>query len=173
MTRASTWNDTMQLLSQELISDILVTGLIRDGGPPRVAGLTFYEVYFVLRHGYLEFASVNGLGGLRARHVDAMDLQPYLDTFEPEEVLSVSLAPLFFGETPEDVECLAVNYVTNEESDVDQGIVRCAELVLSTGQRIFLDPMYTSGIRIGNAGDWMREYETQPWTWQRHTWTRP
>jgi hypothetical protein len=173
VTGSLTWDETLRLLAPEQITDLLVTGLVEVDKPGRPTLLLFSEV--CLRpgdHGYLELASVNNHGGLRARHVDMIDLAVLNDEFEPDQPVTVSLSALFFSEASE-LECAEVNCVTNDESDPARGIVRCAELVTRNGQRIYFDPMYTRGVRIGNAGDWMTAYESQPWSWRRHSWTVP
>ncbi len=127
------------------------------------------EAYLELEHGYLQFASVNSHGGLQARHLEAVDLQVYREF--GLDALPVRLGHLFLGES-QAVDCLRVDYVTNEESDLGQGIVRSAELMFSHGHRVVFDPMYTSGVRIGNTDPWPQDIESGPWTFHRHTWLR-
>jgi hypothetical protein len=172
MTETMPWAETLHRLGSELISGLLVV-VVRDPTVPgAVAQPLLGEIYVELGHGYLQLVSVNSHGGLRSRHLDAIDLQSYHEEFDPENVFTVRLDSLFLGESS-DVECLQVNYMTNEESDLSHGIVRCAEFVLSHGHRIFFDPMYTGGIRVGNTDPWTTEWDNGPWTFQRHTWTRP
>jgi hypothetical protein len=172
--RSLSWDDTLDLLAREQITDLVVAGLVEADKPDGPAHLFFSEVYLEFGdHGYLELASVNSHGGLRARHVDVVDLAVLRDEFEPDRPVTVSLAALYFGEASE-LECVEVNWVTNEESDPARGIVRCVELVTRYEQRIFFDPMFLCGVRIGNAGEWMSGYQTRPrLSWRRHTWSRP
>lgn len=174
MPEAFSWTDALALLAAERIHDVIVPVVLDEMASRPHAAHPLWEVYLEFGRGYLQFLSVNNHGGLRVRHVEEVDLQVYRDEFGSEEtVLSLSLLGLILGEASQGVAVAEVDYVLNEESEPDAGIVRCAELVLSGQQRIYLDPMHTFGVRIGNPGAWMRGYETQPGAWQRHTWRRP
>jgi hypothetical protein len=125
------------------------------------------DVYLKLDSGYLQFVSVNNNGGLRVRHLERIDVQAYRDEFG-QEAFPVSLGSLFLGES-QSVKCSQMEYVTNEESDLGQGIVRCVEIVLDNGHRVALDPMWTSGVRIGNTDPWFQENLSGSWTFRHHT----
>jgi hypothetical protein len=161
---------TLELLAKERIHDLVVVA-VHDGSDPDSVADAMGEVYLQLDHGYLRFASVNNHGGLQVRHVDAIDLGAFRDEFGLD-AFPVRLGNLFLGES-RTVECLQVDYVTNEESDLDHGIVRSAEFVLSHGHRVLFDPMYTWGVRVGNTDPWPQAIMSGPWTFQRHTWVRP
>ncbi len=83
-------------------------------------------------------------------------------------LVSDSLGSLFLGES-QSVKCSQVEYVTNEESDLGQGIVRCVELVLGNSHRVALDPMWTSGVRIGNTDPWFQENLSGSCAFRHHT----
>jgi hypothetical protein len=164
------WEDTLRLLASRPVTGLLAVA-VRDPSKPDSPAQLVDDVYLELERGNLHLKSVNNFGGLQVRYLDAIDLRPIIEVFEPEEVFTVRLDPFFLGESHE-VLCLEVNYVTNEESDLELGIVRCAEFVFSQGHRVFFDPMWTSGVRVGNTNPWTREWRDGPWAFQRHRWTR-
>ncbi|GIF38605.1 hypothetical protein [Actinoplanes xinjiangensis] len=161
------WSRTVDLLGRERIHDIVVVA-IQDPKAPEEPADPMGEVYLRLDHGYLRFSSVNGHGGLLAEHLGALDLQSYRDEFPGNVVIPVRVGNHFMGEAWE-TRCVRIEYLTNEESDLDQGIVRSVELVLEYGHRIVLDPMYTWGVRVGNTDPWPDAITEGPWTFQRHS----
>ena len=172
----SSWYDILAVLGSSKLTDILVPSWL-DRSTSRA--ITYFGNIFLELddgRGYLRVESVNNHGGLAWSQVSSIDLsEQTLDDDDPADVFVTSLTSLYFGEWTS-VICLEVNYVTNEESQPDVGIVRCAELVVSGGQRIFIDPMWTFGVRIGvadAASVWMAEYKDGPWTMEHHHWARP
>jgi hypothetical protein len=162
----SSWSHALGLLGRACIYDVLLVAILDSGDSDPTAG-ALSDVYLKLDNGYLQFVAVNNNGGLRARHLDSIDVQAYRDEFG-REAFPVSLGTLFLGESPS-ARCSQVKYVTNEESDLDQGIVRCVELVLDNGHRVALDPMWTAGVRIGNTDPWFQENLSGSWTFRHHT----
>jgi hypothetical protein len=66
------WSQTLDLLSRERIHDLLVIA-VRDGTKSDSVADAMGEVYLELDYGCLQFDSVNSHGGLRIRHLDAVD----------------------------------------------------------------------------------------------------
>ncbi|MEV0897925.1 hypothetical protein [Actinoplanes sp. NPDC049802] len=166
MSQFWSWSRTLDLLSRQRIHDVLLIAIGNDeASGPTVDALG--DVYLQLDDGYLECISVNNHGGLRVRRIDAIDMQGYRDEFGLDAI-AVRIGSLFWGPALM-VKCTQVNYVTNEESNLDRGIVRCVELVLEHGNRVALDPMYTTGVRIGNTNAWLEDNLYGTWTFQHHT----
>jgi hypothetical protein len=164
------WAATLERLGRERISGLLGVAAF-DRRKPDEAGWLTFPLYLKLDHGYLELQAVKSFGGLQVTHVDDIDLAEFREELG-EDVYAMRLDPLFLGESREPVRCLAVNYLTNRESDLAEGIVRAAEFVLEHGHRLFFDPMWTRGVRVGNTDDWTRDLERHPLPLNRHTWTR-
>jgi hypothetical protein len=164
--QSTSWSHILDLLGRVRIHDVLLVAILdSDCSDPTAGALS--DVYLKLDSGYLQFVSVNNNGGLRVRHLERIDVQAYRDEFG-QEAFPVSLGSLFLGES-QSVKCSQMEYVTNEESDLGQGIVRCVEIVLDNGHRVALDPMWTSGVRIGNTDPWFQENLSGSWTFRHHT----
>ncbi|HEX8626934.1 MAG TPA: hypothetical protein VF755_02035 [Catenuloplanes sp.] len=176
MTTGHTWYDTLQIIGQARFTDLLVptTNERRPGGA-RAAAL-FGRIYLEMAGGYLRLASVDNDGGLEIRAVETLGPDGYADADdEPGTRFPVSLSSTYFGDS-ESVRCATVNYVTNDDSDLSRGVVRCVELTLGGDHRIFFDPIGANGIRIGHAGAmaaWLRHSANRRSAMQRHTWSPP
>lgn len=175
MNTGHTWYDTLDVIGQARFTDLLVpaTNERRPGGA-RVAAL-FGRVYLQMAGGYLRLASVND-GGLEIRAVETLGPDECDDADdEPGTRFPVSLSSNYFGAS-ESVRCATVNYVTDDDSDLSRGVVRCAELTLGGDHRIFFDPMRNNGVRLGHAGamaTWLRISANRRSAMQRHTWSAP
>ncbi|WP_433794876.1 hypothetical protein [Actinoplanes sp. CA-252034] len=164
---SQSWSRTLDLLGRERIHDIVVVA-IQDAADPAEPAAMMGEIYLRLDDGFLKLSSVNSHGGLLAEHVATIDLQTFRDEFPGDVVVPVRVGSHFMGESWE-TRCVRVEYVTNEESDPDRGVVRAVELVLDHGHRIVFDPMYTWGVRLGNVDPWPETITEGPWTFQRHS----
>lgn len=170
------WSETLELIGRSRFTDLLVPARTGRSGSRLVVVPLFDEIYLELEGGgFLQLASVNSHGGLSVRPVDDIDYTTFAYDDEPaEDLLLISLASQYFHGW-ETIECGAVVYTVNEESDLDRSIVRGLELLVSGGQRLFFDPMDIDGIRLGNSGTydaWNDRHQIGPWTTRSHTWKR-
>lgn len=172
MAIGGNWYDTLDLIGRAQFTDLLVPATRPRVGAGAEVTLSFAEVYLRMTTGLVRLASLANYGGLAIGPVGALDGPRTGPPDEPGTVLAVSLASSYFGDL-DTVRCGTVNYVTNAESDLARGIVRCVELAISGEQRIFFDPV-GGGIRIGHAGAfgvWLSNRGNRSPAMQRHTWT--
>jgi hypothetical protein len=149
----SVLTDVLRDVHGAVVRGVLLPGhLEREQGELR--HVTWGSVaYLELDPGLLRLTSVGNGGGLELTRTDRITPIDGLD----DEFCVTSIGSHFFeGELP----ITRIRYAMNGESDAGRGVVRCAEFELGGHLRLFADPLWIHGIRIGVSNgyhNWQRE----------------
>lgn len=170
------WPQILDFLASARFEDLLIpVATWRDETPPRLRHVSDDVYLKAERGGYLRFTGVGSHGGLQVRLVDEVSFDPDLLDELPADCMAASLWNLFFDDDDRRLLCRAATYFTNNESDLDRGIVRAIELTFGPTGALFLDPWSTTGIKLQTAGGADRFPADHPFdpehTLRRHTWT--
>lgn len=173
MTTPQAWQDVLGFVTESTFTDVLVPGLIdRDGTRPTFLPL-FNDLYLETEHRYLRLTSVGNQGGIHVQIADSISFDPDMAAEYPADYITMTMSAQFFGERDK-VDCRAVTYFTNHESDLESCVVRALELHLVGDQAIFFDPWCTQGMQLGKAGSaelWLQSGPFDPdGTLEQHVW---
>ncbi|WP_157102070.1 hypothetical protein [Nocardia caishijiensis] len=131
-------------------TDVLVPGWIDRG-----IGYSEFRpqptiVYMRLDEGYLQFESIDQYDQLKIEYSSELNLAGVLHE-EGDEILVASCGENLFGDGYTALRCASIRYFLDDNSRVDQGIVKCMEMKFQGASSLFIDPMWTFGIRLGGA----------------------
>ena len=125
------------------LGDVLVGGFIeRDERTARFYP-QFSAVYFEVSGRLVEFRTVETTGRMRIAFVDSVQVEGLDDELPAETSLSELMLDNSTGATP-----LVTLTLWGAEDGVE---CHAAEFELANGQRLFVDPTYHFGIRLGGA----------------------
>ncbi|MFI1995857.1 hypothetical protein [Actinoplanes sp. NPDC020271] len=142
------------------VHDIIVPGYLDTGrGHPQFAqlgGAVYLELELDRR--FLLIDGSPAQGSLTLEIVDRIAATRWLDD-EDEEFATAYIGGLFFdrGSAPR---ITRIRYAVNGESELDRGVLRCAEFRLGSTTHLFFDPMTFERLQLGVSGgyeDWQRE----------------
>jgi hypothetical protein len=138
----------LDALSGEQVHDVIVPGWLEDGGGHPQFVPWSAVLYIQLAHGFLRLEADQG--ALILAMADRITVPPQLDD-EDDEFAVASLGGMFvFDSGPAPL--TRVRYWTDDRSDAGRAAVRCAEFEVRGGIRLFADPMWMPGMRLGTGG---------------------
>ena len=155
------WSDVLAFLQTARFVDLLLPGWIDRSGPlPVCRPLTLaFGVYLQAESGLIQFAAVNGNGGLRIRLANQIEYDADLRNDPDEELAAASVGDHYLTAAGSG-RCTAMRLFTNNESVPEDGIFRAVELTFEAAYTVFFDPFWIDGIRLGtgNTADlWLAE----------------
>jgi hypothetical protein len=155
MTRSDGIDGVLRALANREPWDILVPGLLdTDRGHPQFRPHPT-SVYIVLESGYVRCDGVRASGQLQMRIVDKIEVPNELRNSDDEFAVG-SFALPFFCDPPSPFQATGVTYVESEQSQPQNGIVTCAEFAFNEHWKLFIDPLWPFGIRLGADGAYKR-----------------
>jgi hypothetical protein len=154
-------------------SDVLIPGYIdREQSHPKFHPWTG-TAYIAFNEGLLRLDSVDYSGQLKMSLTADLEI-PQVIAQEDDEFAVTSYEHLFLADAHSTFRCTGVRYVLSEFSNLDDGIVRCAEFEFEGAWKIFVDPGWHFGIRLEGRGayeQWMRDHQEDESGLREFSWT--
>lgn len=146
----STFAKIVAFLEVATFSDVLVPGFIDAvSGVGRFQPL-FDSIYITAGENHLRASAINQGDQLDLRIVTEIEHGKAVMDDPKVDVAVGCLSELFFGEG-QSLYCVSARFLLDGKSRIDDGVVKCAEFEFSYGQRIYLDPCWSFGVRPGTV----------------------
>jgi hypothetical protein len=169
----SEMNKIIEILYNEPVKDIVVPGFIDEDNGHKNFHLMLNSVYFEFDHKFLRFASIDQYFRLSMKVVEELTCD--FDIDEDDEFCLSSLFELTLSDAYSSARVTFLRCFLDAESDIEAGVVKCAEFHFENRNIIFIDPTYTYGIRIGTQEQrdrWISDYASKEEDYQEYVWKR-
>jgi hypothetical protein len=163
----------VEVISSDRLRDILVPGFYSHDERFPVFQPQPITVYLIFDKRVIACESVDQYYRLRMTVTE--EITPDVAVDEDDEVGLVSVFELFIGDAYSSIRCTYLRYFLERDCDSSGCVVKCADFGFEGGKTLFLDPMHTFGIQIGNSVQrdrWMNDYFNTSDEYTEHWWRR-
>ncbi|MEQ8754929.1 MAG: hypothetical protein RID09_15640 [Coleofasciculus sp. G1-WW12-02] len=155
----------ISLIKSSPLTDIITVGFIDHDNDidVKMFNIIQTELYLEFEPYFIRCSSINQYDKLKMEVVDKIVFDFKIE--EGDEYCISSISDMYLFDPYGTNEITSIEFLLDQEIDIDEGVFKCVQLNIGSKDKIFLDPTHTFGIKINGKSsfiEWIDNKIAQP-----------